>query len=180
MAPRIKPTTSIEIASRQDAEKTVGLVSRTPAALNELRIQMDRKIADIREQYEGTLDRLQVDLERHVAALEAWASANPDEFPAGRKSVEFVHGTIGFRTGQPRLKPARGSTWDKVARKIEGLGLARFLRRKVEVDREAIIGARDTLTAAEMLAMGVSVVQDETFFVEPKAEALEQGASVAV
>jgi len=27
--------------------------------------------------------------------------------------------------------------------------------------------------------MGVAVAQDETFYVEPKAEALEQGATVA-
>jgi phage host-nuclease inhibitor protein Gam len=175
---RIKKTT-IEITTRQQAEEAVGAAGRTQNALNGMRLEMDRKIGSIREQYEGTLDRLQVDLERTVASLEAWASANQDEFPAGRKSIEFVHGTVGFRTGQPKLKTARGSTWDKVAAKIEALGLDRYLRRKTEVDREAIIAARDTLTAGEMLAMGVAVAQDETFYVEPKAEALEQGATVA-
>lgn len=175
---RIKKKT-IEILTRQQAEEAVGLAGRTQNALNGMRVEMDRKLSAIREQYEGTLDRLQVDLERTVASLEAWALSNPDEFQAGRKSIEFVHGTVGFRTGQPKLKAARGSTWEKVAAKIEALGLDRFLRRKTEVDREAIIAARDTLTAGEMLAMGVAVAQDETFYVEPKAEALEQGATVA-
>jgi phage host-nuclease inhibitor protein Gam len=165
--------------SRQQAEEAVGTVGRTQNALNGMRLEMDRKIGAIREQYEGTLDRLQVDLERTVASLEAWASGNPDEFAAGRKSIEFVHGTVGFRTGQPKLKTARGFTWDKVAAKINALGMERFLRRRIEVDREAIIAQRDNLTAGAMLGMGVQIAQDETFYVEPKAEALEQGATVA-
>jgi phage host-nuclease inhibitor protein Gam len=171
--PRIKiklPT----VASRDEAEALVGEIQLITA--NQLRTSatMDAQLAHVRERYEGNLAAYAEALKTKTDALRAWAEANPDEFPKGRKSIQFVHGTIGFRTGTPKLALLnRVWNWDKVHKMLITLGLAKdYVRTKEEVDKEAIIAAASKNPDPEgarlaCAVFGTKVVQDESFFVEP-------------
>jgi phage host-nuclease inhibitor protein Gam len=163
--------TKLVVASRADAETTLGEIAVASAQRDKLRADVEGRLASIRQNYEGEIDALAKSIEEKSGLLQQWAEANPGEF-AERKSIEFLHGRIGFRTGTPKLKTLAGWTWDRV----KGALTAAFIRTKSDVDKEGLLGAfaRGEVSDGDLRVAGVRVVQDETFFVEPKGE--EAGA----
>ena len=97
-----------------------------------------------------------------------WAARNPGEF-GNRKSLPLTHGTIGWRVGNPTLKPLSGWTWDRVCEKLATTeGWMGYVRIKSEVNKEAILTDRDALPETDLKKMGVQVIRNEPFFIEPK------------
>ena len=94
----------------------------------------------------------------------------------------MAHGVIGFRTGTPKLKTLKGFTWASALQLTKEFlpGYVRLTEElakdKMLADREAMVTTdEDPLGAGksmiEMMAKcGIQVVQDETFYVEPKRE----------
>ena len=165
---RIKlPTTVI---TRARAEEILGEVAALKLEERAQKNALDSEITNARQSYEEPLTALAKAIEEKTTLLESWAAANPGEFPRGRKSIELIHGVIGYRTGMPKLKTLGKWTWDRVLAACEALGLSELIRVKAEVNRDAIIGAASTgdLTGAQLKSIGVQVVQDEAFFVEPR------------
>lgn len=162
-----------QIVSRDDAEAIVGEIAL--ATINQIRTtaRMDAEIAAVRKRYEGNLSVIAADLKAKTETLHAWAEANPQEF-GKKKSVEFTQGTIGFRTGTPRLALLnRKWNWESVLAGLQQL-LPAFVRFKPEVDKEALLAQRDEEIIRTMLPrFGMKVVQDEGFFVEPKLTEVE-------
>lgn len=96
-----------------------------------------------------------------------WAEANREQF-AKKKSLELTHGKIGFRTGNRALHLlSRKWNWKKVLEALQNSRFSRvFVRTVLEVDKETILADR-AVTAAELETVGVKVVQEDSFFVEP-------------
>ena len=69
----------------------------------------------------------------------------------------------------PTLKTITGFTWDRVLEKIR-VAYVEFVRTKEEVNKQAILDQRDILGPDKLRQMGVRVVQEEPFFIEPKIE----------
>jgi len=103
-----------------------------------------------------------------------WSAANEVEF-GNRKSLVMTHGTVGFRTGNPRLKPITKFTWAKVLETIQRSATfaSSYVRTKAEVDREKLLADRDELGADGLRVLGLKVVQEESFFVEPHLTTVE-------
>jgi phage host-nuclease inhibitor protein Gam len=108
-----------------------------------------------------------------VAAIQQWAEAHPEEF-AKRKSIEMTHGTVGFRTGTPKLALLnRKWNWQSALEAVMHL-LPAFIRNSPEIDKEALIAQRaDDAIAWALPRCGLKVTQDEGFFVDPKLEQVE-------
>ncbi len=168
--PRSKAVTIVlnTLAEVQEA------VRRLAAALRrrtEVAAEKDEKIAAVRETYSGALAGLDKQVKDGRPPIERWALRNLDLF-AGKRSLELTHGTIGFRLHPPAVAVedtaaaiAELEKWPKAFRE-------RFLRTTVELKLADI---RDAILAggpdAEMLkTLGLAVVQDEQFFIEPKAD----------
>jgi len=162
---RITKNITPRLTTREDADARLRDLALATTTRNGLVAEMDEEIIAIKDRYSEEIG-LQDDLIKAASAdLEAWALANPSEF-IKPKSIEMMHGTLGFRTGTPKLKLLRGWTWEKVTQAVEGL-LPNFIRSKPEVDKEAIIAQREEL--GEFLpTVGLKVDQDEGFFIVPK------------
>lgn len=169
---RIRLTNAV-VATRAEAETLLGEVCSDTAELNALKAELDAQITDLRKEYEGYIDTLAKAIERKSGLLQQWADGSPEEFGA-KKSIEFLHGRIGFRTGNPQLKTVTGWTFKRVLEVVQKT----FVRVKEELDKEAILSAhaRGELDDKTLKACGLRVVQEEAFFVEPK---LEQVATTA-
>ncbi|ACB76666.1 host-nuclease inhibitor Gam family protein [Opitutus terrae] len=165
---RIKLTSPV-ISTRAEAERVLGDIAASTAALNAAKAKLDQRLTSIRQEHEGTIDQLAKRIEALSGLLQQWAEASPEEF-GGKKSIDFIHGTLGFRTGMPKLKTLAGWTWDKVLGALDAAN--HFVRIKREVDKEGVLMAygRGELDDAELRGAGMRVVQDESFFVEPKLE----------
>lgn len=174
MKTRITKSLTLVIRERAEAETHVNTVA---ALVNERRgvaAQMDAEILNLKKEYELELAYLDVLIKVGTDNLEAWALANPSEFEKDKKSIEFLAGRIGFRTGTPKLALlGRQWTWDKVRAAIQKFGF-QFIRTKEEVDKEAILAFaaaeadKGRLEAKVLTPIGVKVTQGESFFVEPK------------
>lgn len=169
MTTRIKlPTT---IITRSRAEEILGEIAILKLEERDNKNALDRELTAARERYEEPLTILGKQIEEKTAILERWADQNPEEFPRGRKSIEMMHGLLGYRTGTPKLKLSRGSSWDAALEIVKVIAKFNpFVRTKEEVNKEAILAASSQghITEAELKQIGVKVVQDEAFFVEPK------------
>lgn len=165
MKTRITKNITPALVTREDADARLRDLAIATATRAGLVADMDREIIEIKKIYAEEISRQDDLIQAASNDLESWALANPSDF-IKPKSIEMLHGTIGFRTGTPKLKLLRGWTWEKVTAAVAGL-LPNFIRNKPEVDREAIIGQRDEL--AEVLpSVGLKVDQDEGFFIVPK------------
>lgn len=151
--------------TRQSAEDAVQRIAEATNAKRFYTAEMDEQIAKIKANYLPSIDSLDAEIKANAKIVQLWAEQNPEEF-AKRKSLAMAHGTIGFRTGTPKLALLnRKWSWDTVLSAVEKI-LPAFIRPKPEVDKEAIIGQRDEL--AEFLPLvGLKIVQDESFFIEP-------------
>ena len=94
----------------------------------------------------------------------------------------MTHGVIGFRTGTPKLKLLKGFTWASALQLVKKF-LPGYVRQTEEVAKDKLLADRElsevsfgdavkTLKPMKeaMDDCGIQVVQDETFFVEPKSE----------
>lgn len=158
------------ITGREDLENVLGQYATAVIDGDALKAEMERKIAEIRADYEGRaaeIGRRQEDL---FADIEAYVLGNPQEIPEGRKSLELLHGTVGFRTGNPTVRLPRGVDEAELCEELKCSGFPEYVRTRDEVNREAVLAADDAVRES-LAAHGVKVTQTkDRFFVEVKRE----------
>jgi phage host-nuclease inhibitor protein Gam len=182
---RIKVTLPL-LTTRDDAEFALSELAIAVNQQRKITADRDAAVLAINQRVEGPLGDLDQVIKQHTDALRAWAEANPDQFPRDRKSIIMTSGTLGFRTGTPKLALiSRAFTWEKVLDCIKASkwAWAGFIRTKEEVDKDAILGTHSqvedkTAHAADLRSIGLKVVQDETFFVDPDLTKLQTRQTV--
>lgn len=161
------------VKSRAEMETLVGEIAELTLTRNKQQTELDEAITALRTKYEESLGEVNKALDEKTEVARAWAEGNPSEF-RGLKSLEMVHGVVGWRTGNPTLKTLTGWTWDRVLEKMKALSWGtNYVRVKEEVNKQALVGDREMIQPAAMREIGVRVVQEEVFFVEPRIEALD-------
>ncbi|MDE6927691.1 MAG: host-nuclease inhibitor Gam family protein [Muribaculaceae bacterium] len=156
--------------TRDEMEEAMHSYAVADAKQRALMAEMDGKLSEIREQYSGRLQDLDMEKDEAFEKLQAFATENRDEHFSKRKSMETTHGTLGFRIGNPQLKPAKGMTWAGILEllKMKGKG---YIRTVEEVAKDKLLAERELDECRIVMeACHISVVQKETFYVEPKSE----------
>nr|CAJ1762309.1 Mu Gam-like end protection [uncultured phage] len=102
--------------------------------------------------------------------LQVFATENKESLFSKTKSYKSAHGIFGFRTGTPKIKQLKGFTKESVLALVKAI-LPDYIRTAEEVAKDRLLADRDKEEVAEKLSKcGMVVVQDETFYVEPKKE----------
>lgn len=150
--------------TKADMENLIDQIATLKRAEAALKTEMDSRIAAIKGEFERSLSDIETEVKGLCDAAETWATSNPEEF-GKKKSIEFLHGIVGFRTSTPKLEPiSKKWNWKTITTAVEQL-LPAFIRNKPEVDKEAILAQRDELS--EFLPnVGLKVSQEESFFVD--------------
>lgn len=160
------------VANRDEAEAAMNTLALAANNRRKLIVKLDAEELAVKEKYAANIAACEAEIKTQSDALRAWAEANPAEF-GKRKSLDFAAGTLGFRTGTPKLKLLARWTWEKVLTAIQERAF-NFIRTTPEVDKEAILtfyssaSDKPAVEAKVLAPIGVKVVQDESFFVEPK------------
>ena len=156
--------------TRDEMETAMHSYSVADAEQRSLMAEMDGKLADIREEYAPRLQELDIEKDEAFEKLQAFATENREELCTKRRSIETTHGTIGFRIGMPKLKPKKTFTWAAVLNLLKEFGKD-YIRTVEEPARDKLLADRDTEECQQVMEKcGIYVVQDETFYVEPKKE----------
>ena len=157
------------IATLDEAEAVMNELALTANNLRFFIAGRDAQVLKVNESFAPEISTCEMVVNEKTDILRAWAEASPDQFPKGSKSLALAAGTLGFRTGTPKLALlSRAWNWEKVLAKLKSLRMfPNFVRTKEEVDKEAIISTHGTKFNAEIANFGVKVVQDESFYIEP-------------
>ena len=163
-----------QIARRDQAEAVLHLVA---LAINDKRkatADMDAELLVVKADYQPDMDTHQSVIDAGCEWLSDFAESHPEIFPKDRKSVTWAAGKFGYRTDTPSLALAKRSFgWAQILAVIAGKRLRKFIRTKMEVDKDAILARCGTLEKPTKFqqrtlpALGLKLVQDEKFFVEP-------------
>lgn len=168
--------------SKQQAEEAMKEYAEAYAEKLGLAAEMDLRLAEVRQEYAKQLEDVDNRMKESFELMNAYANENRDQEFSKKKSMELMHGTIGYRTGTPKLKTMKGFTWAScttlAARLLPGL----YMRTKEpEIAKDMILADRNeehvTLLSGDEGSMkdalercGMYVVQEDTFYVEPKTE----------
>ena len=157
---------------QEEMETAFADYARADARIQKINATMDIEMTRIREKWQDELAKLAETKDNAFDVLQAYAMENRDELFSKRKSLETTHGTLGFRTGTPKLKTLKGFTWASVLNLLKEF-LPGYVRTIEEPAKDKLLADRDDEeTYALFPKVGIAVVQDETFFVEPKKEDL--------
>ena len=155
---------------QEEMENAFAEYARADARIQKINATMDIEMTKIREKYQDELTKLGETKDNAFDIMQAYAMENREELFSKRKSLETTHGTIGFRTGTPKLKTLKGFTWASVLTMLKEF-LPGYVRTVEEPAKDKLLADREDAEVAAMLPkVGVAVVQDETFYVEPKKE----------
>ena len=178
--------TIISGVSREAADEAFATYAKSDAQIQKINAEIELQCAKIREKYADKLAALVEDREKSFDVLQSFATENQAELFSKKKSLDMAHGTIGFRTGTPKLKTLKGFTWASALQLARKFLPITYIRQTEEIAKDRLLADReleevevyDTPTGdprsvamkEAMAVVGIQVVQDETFYVEPKKE----------
>lgn len=187
MATRQKKTV-IQGVTREAADNAFAAFAKADASINKINADIELQCAKIREKRQAELTQLTAEREQAFDTLQAFATENQAELFSKKKSLDMAHGTIGFRTGTPKLKTLKGFTWASALELVKTFLPSSYIRKTEEVAKDKLLADRDmeevNVTADGMVLQpmsmkdamakcGIQVVQEETFYVEPKKEEVD-------
>ena len=160
--------TIITGVSREVADEAFATYAKSDAQIQKINAEIELQCAKIREKYADKLAILGAEKDKAFDVLQSFATENQAELFTKKKSLDMAHGTIGFRTGTPKLKTLKGFTWEAVLSLLR-LHCPDYIRTTEAVAKDRLLADREADGMSEkMKAVGICVVQDETFFVEPR------------
>jgi len=169
MATKREKKVVVSGVTRDEMEEALGKYAAADARISGINSKMDEEFTKIREKNADALAKAEEEKGAAFERVQVFAVENPDLF-SKRKSLETTHGTIGFRTGTPKLKTKKGFTWASVLEMLKSFGKD-FVRTTEEVAKDKLLADRDNeKTAAVMSKCGILVTQDEAFYIELKKE----------
>lgn len=174
--------------TREAADVAFATFAKADASINKINADIELQCAKIREKHQAELTRLTAERDSSFEMLQAFATENQTELFSKKKSLDMAHGTIGFRTGTPKLKTLKGFTWASALELVKAFMPSSYIRKVEEIAKDKLLADRDLedvkitesglmeqeVTMKEAMAKcGIQVVQEETFYVEPKKEDAE-------
>lgn len=169
MATRKKKVIITDV-SREAADEAFATYAKSDAQVQKINADIELQCAKIREKYADKLATLTEEKDKAFDTLQAFATENQAELFSKKKSLDMAHGTIGFRTGTPKLKTLKGFTWASALQLVKEF-LPEYVRQTWDIAKDKLLADRDTEAMLENMAKcGIQVVQDEAFYVEPKKE----------
>lgn len=156
--------------TQEEMEARFAEYALADAKLQKINATMDARFTAIREEYADEIARLQEQKDTAFEIMQAFAVENKERLFSKRKSMESAHGTLGFRTGTPKLKTLKGFTWNAVTNMLKEF-LPGYVRTEEAPMKDKLLADRDNEEVAALFAkVGIEVVQEETFYVERKTE----------
>lgn len=156
--------------TREQMEEAFAQYCLADAETNSIVAQMEKQFVTIREKHADRLAELEEIRTEAFEIIQAYATENKEVLFSKRKSLETVHGIIGFRTGTPKLATKKGFTWAAVLELLKSFGKD-YIRTVEEPAKDKLLANREDDACKEIMEKcGVIVKQDESFYIEPKKE----------
>ena len=159
------------------ADQVLAEVAEIDRQLTEAEAELNRKIDELKQAAAKRTDGLSEKREALALALAAFAAYHKGVLFKDRRSIEQVHGTIGFRRSEELRTEGRKTTWADVLERIEQAAkatdpeefdFAGGVRSKKDVAKEVL-----KLWPTERLSfVGAKLEPKDVFFFETKQVSL--------
>lgn len=148
--------------SKADAMEAISVLGDTQRSLIRAETMMNDEIAAITSREKELIDALQRRIDILTSGIHGWCEANrADLLKNGGKSANLITGEVSWRQRPPSIS-IRGV--DKVIETLKALKLTRFLREKIEPNKEAMLADPKAVSGIS----GISIVTGvEDFAVVP-------------
>ena len=154
--------------SREEFEKSMAEYAEAEAREKSIKAKMEAEMNKVRAKYAEQLEDLAAAKEVHFNVVEQYACEHRAELFADKKKVEGMYGTIGFRTGSPKLALMGGFSWPDVTERCREF-LPDYIKTSYDLAKSKLLADRSKEeVASQFEKVGVQVVQEETFYLDPK------------
>lgn len=162
----------IKDVTKETAEQAMSAFAEAANKISSIEAKMNQELQEVRERYSDTLSKLEDQKDEQVEVLEAYAYEQKDSW-GKKKSMDMLHGSIGFRTGTPKVKFEKGFNTKSVTAIMEE-HYPDYVRSTVELNKEKLIEDRE-IEGFEVICKKahIEVIQEDTFFVTSKEEVLQ-------
>lgn len=150
--------------------------------LDELEAQLKAELAKVQERYAPLLEVLKGTVRNKTKAAERFAKKYPSKvFPSASKDAKRGETGMAFykiRKTPDVLKTMKNWTWEKVLERIKTMPtLAGLLRLDPTLDKERIKNDMRKTNKREWQNIGVRLVDDQKFVIEPKPKMRKENAA---
>lgn len=154
------------------AQEASASYAKSFISLKKIEARMNEEINKVKSKYQEDIIELEEQKLKHFEMLQVYANETKNDW-GKRKSIELLHSSIGFRTGTPKVVKDKKFTWDGITEIVSKL-FPNLVRVKSELDKDAMIALSKEDGFKEVKEKCyIDVVQEETFYVEVKAEELQ-------
>ncbi len=182
---RIKPKTPEPFKTGEEFAAAVDEIARLDIDIKKLQANLKKLHQSLDDKHSPEIQEKEKALQVLMARAEPYFAANATALcKPGQREGETSLARFGVRKGLPTVVKTVSAAWKKLAELFFESGtLKRFTRATPEVDKERILAAwrdaesGDAEIAApaiqarnELRAHGIDVTQDDSFWVEAKAE----------
>ncbi len=137
----------------------------------ELKQLLENEVNELVSKYSQELDAIAQIKQASFGLAHTYCLLNKETLFDKRRSIGTLYGIAGFRLGTPRLKTLKGSNWSNILTALKE-HLPAYIRTIEEPAKDLLLADRNKETVAPLLfSIGVQVVQDELFYIEPKKAA---------
>lgn len=160
-ATRLKTSAKQYVAQTRDDAcadiRTIGDLQRQALRTT---TEMNDAIAAITQQYQPQLDALNERIKTLQDGVQSYCEAHRDELTNNGKvkTANMITGEVMWRQRPPRVS-VRGI--ENVIETLERLGLSRFIRKKPEINKDAILDDQDAVRGVA----GITVITGQEDFV---------------
>lgn len=171
--PRSKKIVTV-VPSEAEAHEAMKGFAQTSSTLKGLEAEMELEVQAVRDRFKVRIEKARVERDHQFEKLQRYAEEYQSDLFSKKKSLDWTHGILGFRRGTPKVTKPSKITWAAILKMLKDEGLTSFIRTKEEVNKDKMIESRENEVIMKQLKElgGIEVVQQETFFVEPKEEEL--------
>jgi phage host-nuclease inhibitor protein Gam len=170
------------VSSRAALEAVVADIVKLKIEEAQANAAMEQEITEVQKRHQESLLGLSRQIEAREAGVFVYCQKNRAALFPEKKSLDLVLATIGFELTPPRVDKLTGKdTFGKIGLRLENLdwGAAYVRYPDPEVNKEKILADRTKLKPEQLEEAGLTIEQDENFFIRPKSDVLEQSVCEA-
>lgn len=180
----------MEIESFEDVDRALLEIGKAESIRSKKEAGMNSQIQKIREKFEEETINERNTIQTLESDIEIFCKRNKKEFEKEKRTIELIHGSVGFRTNPPKVLQLNNKF--KVATTIglikKLLNPKKYLRIIEELNKGTILSdyidkkkenemkeneIKEKLTDEKLAMVGLRIEQEETFSYEIKWDELK-------
>lgn len=160
---------AVTFSNEHEVDAAIAEIGNAQRERQKLTTAMNAELAAVKDRFETAALPYAAVISKLGEAVRIWCEANRVTLTKdGRtKTAKFGAGEVSWRVRPPRVT-VRGE--GIVLETLKKLGLAKFIRTKEEINKEAILAEPDGIDGIK----GLSISQGEDFVIKPFASEIEE------